>query len=680
MKTLISSTLFLFCSLIYAQKEIPLYSNPSKATVFFEGAQLFQEGKITVSTGRQLVVFKNLTDELDGQSVRVKGKGDFTILSVKTRKNFEDQVNQNEELEALNKKKENIEKQINALTDEQKVYAFDESVLRSNYNLKSEQQGVKIEELKEASLFFHTKMNEIKTQQRRIADELDQLLLQFSKIQQEIRARRSKPIINYSEVVVEIEAKSAGQAYFELNYITNAASWSPYYDMRSAGVNQTIQLEAKGKVRQNTGIDWKNLQLTLSTSNPYENAQEPNLKPLYLFYNNYYYPENNNLKRDIVKDYSGQAIKGRVIDYETGEALPFCNVTILGTNKVTQTDFDGRFSIMVPQGYNTISVSYVGFQTYQSLIDGPYLKLFLTRPNLKYKTLANKDANAELEQTTISGTRVDDKAYYYIDGIKVRGNDEKDGMYFNDVQNINDDEIRYAEPIKRDEKKIAYGYTQKERKLEEANFAQTSTLKKDLRVEYHIQEQFSIPSDGAEYGVNIANYTLEARYEYHAVPKIDPSVYLVAQVFGWEKHNLLDAPANLYFDGTFIGTSTVEASTTKDTLNFSLGKENGITIERKKIDDLSKEKLLGTRKKVDVGYQIDVRNNTGSNIPLFIKDQFPISQDGDIKVKQGSYANASLDSKTGILTWKLQLNKGEKSTQQFDYSIDFDNNRYLRIE
>jgi len=636
----------------WSQKEVALVSNPKKVTLFFEGAQIEQGGKVNLLKGRQFVVFKKLTDEMDNQSVRVKGTGDFTILSVKSRKNFEDQVVTNTELEALNKRKKDMENSLNALTDEDNVYRFDETVLNANYNLKGDQVGVKIAELKEASLFFHTKMEEIKTQRRRIQNEIEKQTLALNKINQEIIARRSKPIINYSEVVVEVEANSSISGNFELTYISPAASWTPYYDLRADGINKPIRLESKAKVRQNTGIDWENVDLVLSTNNPYENAQEPTLEPLYLFYNNYYYPQPSYSKRDVTKDYSGQAIRGQIIDRETGEALPFCNVTIPGTNAITQTDFDGKFSINVPQGYANINVTFAGYQNIYQQITGPYMKLFMVSG-----LYANKDQRRDM-------TVVSDEIAY--------------------------PSVAYEQNIQYD--KVASKKASRNARLESANFAgyasdlkegettSAAIMQKDMRVEYVIDTKFSIPADGAEYGVNITTYDLKANFEYHAVPKIDQSVFLVAGVYGWEKYNLLSAQTNLYFDGTFIGTSDLDASSTKDTINFSLGKEKGIVITRKKVDAMSKEKLTGDRKKVDAAYEIEVRNNSGSAIPLLIKDQFPISQDADIKVKQGEYTNATLDEKTGILLWKVQLKPGEKSTVQFNYSVDYNKLKYLRVE
>jgi uncharacterized protein (TIGR02231 family) len=183
-----------------------------------------------------------------------------------------------------------------------------------------------------------------------------------------------------------------------------------------------------------------------------------------------------------------------------------------------------------------------------------------------------------------------------------------------------------------------------------------------------------------EQRVSIASYELPASYEYHSAPKIDPSVYLSAQVTGWDKLNLLNGESNLYFDGTFIGKTYIDVNSTKDTIGFSLGKDQKIQIERKRIQEKSTNRVIGSRQKFEVTWEINVRNNGGANIPILIKDQFPISIDNDIKVKQGEYGDGTLDEKTGILTWRYNLVPSASKSINFNYTVDSEHGKVLFIE
>ena len=56
-------------------------------------------------------------------------------------------------------------------------------------------------------------------------------------------------------------------------------------------------------------------------------------------------------------------IKGKVIDAETKEALPFVNIGSLGTTVGTSTDFDGFYEIESQWMTDKLIVSYVGYDT-----------------------------------------------------------------------------------------------------------------------------------------------------------------------------------------------------------------------------------------------------------------------------------------------------------------------------
>jgi uncharacterized protein (TIGR02231 family) len=212
------------------------------------------------------------------------------------------------------------------------------------------------------------------------------------------------------------------------------------------------------------------------------------------------------------------------------------------------------------------------------------------------------------------------------------------------------------------------------------NTSIANQVEKDLRMEFQIETPFSIPSDDADHRVAIATYQMKANYEYHAVPKLDESVYLVAQISGWEKLNLLNGESNLYFDGTYIGKSFIDVNSSKDTLSFSLGKDKKIIVDRKRSEEMSKTRLMGNRYKYEVTWDFTIRNNGGAAIPIIVKDHFPISINDDIKVKQGSYVGGALDEKTGILTWKFTTNKGETKQFKFDYQVDYGKNQPVYLE
>ena len=644
-----------------AQKEIPLSSTIQKVTVFFQGAQLDHYRSVELQPGRQELVFQKLTDFVDPNTVQVKAKGALTIISVKTRKNFEDMKITNEEVNALNDQKKKLEKRDINLRDEYEILLFDKDLILKNRELKGTDLGLKVSELKEAYAFMHEKLNAITIRQSVIKEELETLNKDMNRIEQEIVSRRNKPVTNYTEVIVEIDVDKATKGEFFFSYISPRASWKPYYDMRSNGIGEPVRLEAKALVTQSTGIAWDNVDLVLSTNDPYENSAEPILNPWYLNYNNYPQQRTVATRQLPTVDYSGQLLKGIVIDATTGEPMPFAQIRFPSNPNVgTVSDGDGKFEVNVPRGEYYVTASYVGYHPMQLQITAPYLKFFLQADQLELDEVVVSD------KIQVASASYKLSAVESMDGVVIgrRGRNRKD-KYRNDMMaNGNSVELSVGQSS-------SYTWSQQ---------AQSTVVQKDLRVEYSIQSKMSIPSDGNDHRVHIDDFELPANYEYHTAPKLDPAVFLTAQVTGWEKLNLLSGESNLYFDGTYIGKSYIDVNSTKDTLSFSLGKDKKIQIERVRIDEKSTKKTIGGRQKFEVAYEIKVKNNGGAAIPIVIKDQMPLSVNTDIKVKNGEYEGAVLDEKTGILTWRITLAPSQNKSMKFNYSVDSNPGYVLYVE
>ncbi|MBZ9785943.1 TonB-dependent receptor [Psychroflexus sp. CAK57W] len=69
---------------------------------------------------------------------------------------------------------------------------------------------------------------------------------------------------------------------------------------------------------------------------------------------------------DVIQD---RQVTGTVVDQD-GNPLPGANVIVKGTSTGAQTDFDGMFSIQVPEDQNTLVVSYVGFKNVEVNVEG----------------------------------------------------------------------------------------------------------------------------------------------------------------------------------------------------------------------------------------------------------------------------------------------------------------------
>jgi hypothetical protein len=652
----------------FAQTEKRENAPIQQVTVFKNGAQVEHSKSITLSAGKQFVVFEKLTEFVDPSSIQLKCSESATILSVRVRKNYDETSLKETDLKKLTTSKKALETKKSQLEDDYHVLLVEEELMQNNSRLWSNQSGVKVAELKEAVAYYHTKLTETAKQKTIIQTEIEDLTKQINTVEQEINTRSSLPVTIYSEVVVELSTDRSGEATFNFSYITPKAFWKPYYDMRSDGIGSAVALEAKGLVSQNTGIEWKNVKLVLSTNDPYDNTQEPTIEPWYLDYYSALPQRQASYRPAAQFNYNGETIHGEVLDISTGEPLAFAKISMSqdGRNFVT-TDAAGKFSFQVPRNENAFNVSYLGYTPQYLSINAPYYKIALIPEAIVMESIDYTIAgdtftwdagNAATESYTATSPSYS-LGYNSMPAEAVMDQKSRRKGKMNGV---------YSSPPP-PPAPLSYG-----------NTVSVSQVVKDLRMEFVIETPFTIPSDNADHRVPIAVYQMPATYEYHSVPKFDEGVFLVAQISGWEKLNLLSGESNIYFDGTYIGKTYIDVNSTKDTLSFSLGKDNKIKVERKKSQEMSKTRLVGSRYKYEVTWDYTVRNNGGGAIPIIIKDQFPISTNSDIKVKEGSYEGAKYDENTHILTWEFITKTGESKTFKFDFSVDYGKTQPVYLE
>ncbi len=81
------------------------------------------------------------------------------------------------------------------------------------------------------------------------------------------------------EMIIQVMTKAATSADLTLSYFTQRTGWLPTYDMRVKSIDNSFKLVYKASVSQNTGIDWKQVKLTLSTNNPNQGNTIPVINP-----------------------------------------------------------------------------------------------------------------------------------------------------------------------------------------------------------------------------------------------------------------------------------------------------------------------------------------------------------------------------------------------------------------
>jgi uncharacterized protein (TIGR02231 family) len=198
--------------------------------------------------------------------------------------------------------------------------------------------------------------------------------------------------------------------------------------------------------------------------------------------------------------------------------------------------------------------------------------------------------------------------------------------------------------------------------------------------EFEIKQRLTLPDGGKTTTTEIARYELPATYEYRGIPKIDKEAFLVAYATNWQKLNLMEGEANVYFDNSFVGKSILDPNAASDTLNFSLGRDQSIRVQRTKVNESSTRRFLGSNQEQTLTWRITVKNTRREAVSITVFDQTPISRNTGIEVTVNELSGGLRDKDTGIVTWPLQLQAGEQRELLLQYKVKYPKSRRLNIE
>ena len=299
----------------FAVNETPVNSKINKVTVFLNGAQVFRKANFTLQKGITEVIFDSISSNINATSIQVKGKGNYIILDTKYKLYQPPSSYLPPEIPKI------IIKQIQTIQDSLDVMNFDiedlknkrdvleleKQLLINNKSMKSDSLAL----LKDAMSFFREKYNNINATLIKIKKEEYLLNKKLQDLQTRLNNINSNnaqkyvamPTYQKYQIVVTVSANETTAGTIDVNYLVNEASWSPTYDLRANGINEPIELTYRANVYQNSGENWDNILLKLSTNNPNKSKVKPELPIWYL---NYYHPATYN-NDDKKRSYGGLA-------------------------------------------------------------------------------------------------------------------------------------------------------------------------------------------------------------------------------------------------------------------------------------------------------------------------------------------------------------------------------------
>ncbi len=267
--------------------EIPVKTTIEAVTVYPDRARVTCSGMSDVSPGTHQLLIEELPLAILPDSVRALGAGTARVrlLGVDVaRRHYEETPA--ERVRELELEIERLNDEMRVLADEKSGWAahgtyldgmrkataaFAKGLARGKTSIEEQAQLTRF--LQEQDGEMRTAVRKLDVQQRELKRRLDKLNRELNQL------RSSRPRQRY-RAKIEIEVLEAGNFQPKLTYLVKNAGWQPLYDVRLT--DGAVMVSYIAQVTQNTGQDWPNVALVVSTARPALNQRLPELKPWFV--------------------------------------------------------------------------------------------------------------------------------------------------------------------------------------------------------------------------------------------------------------------------------------------------------------------------------------------------------------------------------------------------------------
>lgn len=287
----------LFASAADVEKNVK--TKPEKIIVYTQGAQIHRKTEVVLQPGQNTIVFNGLESCINPSAIQVSGNGNFIIADTQheihypelDKAKIQGDVRYKKLLKTVNDSIKELNYQIEDINYKADALNTEKSVLL-NYNLyKGQSKKDSIPFLKDGLSYLREKLFNINNEQLKLKREKEKLEMRKASLNERL-VNISNELANENNngevekvdyrILVHVIADQATSATINLNYYITQAGWTPSYDLRAISNEANVKLTYKAQIHQQSGIDWANVKLILSTANPNRSYTIPQLTPWYL--------------------------------------------------------------------------------------------------------------------------------------------------------------------------------------------------------------------------------------------------------------------------------------------------------------------------------------------------------------------------------------------------------------
>lgn len=262
-------------------------SKISQVTVYPGSARVTRQVQVDLSVGAHSIILENIIPRLDENSLTVTGQGvaDVKIFGVAIKRVYSEETADQrvKDLEAIIEKLSDdiiVENQ-NLQTLQKEIQFLDSIKLFSGQQVPKDLVTTmpSVESLEGVRKFLMDGFKDVEKKKEVIRIKIRELQREQVVAQRQLNELRSFGSQQQHQLVVDLECVRSGKFTLNVSYLVFGANWKAIYDARANYDGGEVELTLFGKIKQTTGEDWDEVELTLSTAQPTVSGRLPHVAP-----------------------------------------------------------------------------------------------------------------------------------------------------------------------------------------------------------------------------------------------------------------------------------------------------------------------------------------------------------------------------------------------------------------
>ena len=283
---------FLFllsANLFFAQKPIYTKAKVTAVKVYRNSAELQNTVNFSVPSGISEIVIGNISEEINEKTIQIGvNSKNISILSSQFTNDYSTDFKMdttNPQIKKVNDSIKIVENLISKNRIELDANKKAVELLDKNQTVLVGSNSSNVAQLTQLTEFYTNKRIELENKLVSLKTKGDDLSKKLSRLKSSLKTKEQKEAEEFADgvIVLKLMSPTAGNIKLNINYLTDDVSWKPYYEIKTDKISAPLDVTFKAIVKQNTGLDWKGVKLTLINGNSSRNNYAPTVSPWFIY-------------------------------------------------------------------------------------------------------------------------------------------------------------------------------------------------------------------------------------------------------------------------------------------------------------------------------------------------------------------------------------------------------------